>query len=83
MEKTIDGSASLKDQEITLSHAEKLGVLKLVSYESNGDAEPHLNLAKFEDRDITVPLPALVLSESPDGSDVWVSDEIRKVSTNR
>ena len=83
MEDTIDGNASLQDQQNTLNHAEMQGVLKLVSYVSNGDAEPHQNLATFEDRDITVVLPPLVLSESPDGSDVWVSGELKQVAVNR
>jgi len=83
MEFTIDGSTSLADQQNTLNHTEMQGVLKLVSYASNGDAEPHTNLATFEDRDITVVLPPLTLSESGGGSDVWVSGEIKQVAINR
>jgi hypothetical protein len=82
-DRTIDGNSSLKEQEITLNFAEKLGVLKLVSYVSKGDAEPHQNLATFEDRDITVVLPPLTLTESPGGSDVWVSGVIKKVAVTR
>jgi hypothetical protein len=82
-DRTIDGNSSLKEQEITLNFAEKLGVLKLVSYASNGDGEPHLNLATFEDRDITEVLPSLTLTESPGGSDVWVSGVIKKVAATR
>jgi hypothetical protein len=108
MQFTIDGNASLKDQEITLNHTEKQGVLKLVSYIRNTPAPPappapgstasapvdtHVNLATFEDRDITVVLPSLSLSEitgaapnPPAGkqlvfvSDVWVSGVIKKVA---
>jgi hypothetical protein len=82
-DRTIGGDASLKDQEITLNFAEKEGVLKLVSYVSNGGSEPHLNLATFEDRDITEVLPSLTLTESPGGSDVWVSGVIKKVTVTR
>ena len=82
-DRTIDGNSSLKDQEITLNFAEKDGVLKLVSYVSNGDAEPHQNLATFEDRDITEVLPPLTLTEAANGSDIWVSGAIKKVAVTR
>jgi hypothetical protein len=82
-DRTIDGNASLKDQEITLNFAEKQGVLKLVSYGSQGDDEPHTNLAQFEDRDITEVLPPLKLNEAPDGTDTWVSGELKKVAATR
>lgn len=80
----VDGNTSLKDQEITISHAEKQGVLKLVSYTKNGTAEnPHDNDAEFEDRDITIILPDLVLTESTSGTEVWVDGIVKKVTTNR
>ncbi|MDX6382684.1 MAG: hypothetical protein QOK48_257 [Blastocatellia bacterium] len=83
MEFTVDGSLNLQDQQNTLNHTEMQGVLQLVSYESKGDEDPHVNLATFEDRDITVVLPPLTLTESADGSDCWVSGELAKVSVNR
>jgi hypothetical protein len=83
MEFTVNGDLNLQDQQNTLNHTEMQGVLKLVSYQSKGDEEPHVNLATFEDRDITVVLPPLTLTESPNGSDVWVSGELKKVSVNR
>lgn len=80
----VDGNLSLKDQEFTLSHTEKHGVLKLVSYSKNGTQEnPHDNDAEFEDRDIGTVLPDLVLTESADGEDVWVEGTVKKVTTNR
>jgi hypothetical protein len=82
-DRTIDGNSSLKDQQITLNFAEKQGVLKLVSYGSKGDEEPHTNLATFEDRDITVVLPPLILSEAPNGTDTWVSGVLKKVAVTR
>lgn len=80
----VDGDKSLKDQEITLSHAEKHGVLKLVSYKKNGtDENPHDNDAELEDRDIGTVLPDLVLTESANGEDVWVEGTLKKVTINR
>lgn len=81
--RNIDGNSSLEDQEITLNFAEKQGVLKLVSYGSGGDEEPHMNLATFEDRDITEVLPPLTLTEAPDGNDTWVSGVLKKVVVTR
>lgn len=83
MDFTIDGNSSLKDQENTLNHTEMQGVLKLVSYVSNGDDEPHTNLATFEDREITEVLAPLILTEAANGSDIWVSGAIKKVSVTR
>jgi hypothetical protein len=83
MEFTVDGNLSLQEQQNTLNHTEMQGVLKLVSYQSKGDDEPHVNLATFEDRDITVVLPPLTLTESANGSDVWVSGQLKKVAVNR
>lgn len=83
MEFTVDGNLSLQDQQNTLNHTEMQGVLKLVSYQSKGDEEPHQNLATFEDRDITVVLTPLTLTASADGSDVWVSGTLTQVSVNR
>jgi hypothetical protein len=83
MEFTVDGNLTLQEQQNTLNQTEMQGVLKLVSYESKGDDEPHVNLATFEDRDITVVLPPLVLAETADGKDVWVTGQLKKVSANR
>jgi hypothetical protein len=84
MEKTIDGNASLKDQENTLNFAEQQEVLKLVSYVRGGTPEkPHDNLATFEDRDIAVPITALKLAESPSGTDIWVGGVLKKVAVSR
>jgi hypothetical protein len=80
----VDGNTSLKDQEITLSHTEKHGVLKLASYTKNGSPEnPHDNDAEFEDRDIGTVLPDLVLTESATGTEVWVEGTLKKITTNR
>lgn len=68
MQRTVDGNVSLKDQENTLNFAERVAVVKLTSYlrgepaptpgtatsAPQAAAAPHVNLATFEDRDITV-----------------------------
>lgn len=83
MDFKVDGNTSLKDQEITLNHTEKQGVLKLVSYSKDGTTDnPHDNLAVFEDRDISVTLPPLVL-KSGSGTDVWVDGVVTKVTFSR
>jgi hypothetical protein len=87
MERTIDGNASLQDQENTLNFAEKGAPLKLVSY-VRGD--PHVNVATFERRDQAVALPSLHLAEvagpQPGAvftSDIWVGAVIKKVAGTR
>lgn len=87
MERTIDGNASLQEQETTLNFAEKAAPLKLVSYVRG---EPHNNLATFERRDAAVALPLLKLTEvaGPQAgavftSDIWVGGVIKKVAGNR
>lgn len=83
MDFTVDGNTSLQDQQNTLNHTEMQGVLKLTSYAAKTDDDSHTNLASFEDRDITQPLPPLALIESPNGNDVWVSGVLKKVAANR
>jgi len=83
MDFTVDGNSSLQDQQNTLNHTETQGVLKLTSYSGDANDESHTNTASFEDRDITTPLPPLKLVESPSGSDVWVSGELKKVAITR
>jgi hypothetical protein len=87
MERSIDGNASLQEQETTLNFAEKAAPLKLVKYE-RGD--PHNNVATFERRDSGVVLPLLHLTEvngpQPGAiftSDVWVDGVIKKIAGTR
>ena len=78
MKFTIDGNASLKDQENTLNFAEKGAPLKLVAYVRGVPApsappaagataatpgNTHVNLADFELRPQTLKLPLLTLIE--------------------
>ena len=83
MDFTVDGNSSLQDQQNTLNATESQGSLKLTSYSGDADDATHTNTASFEDRDITTPLPPLKLVESPSGSDVWVSGELKKVEVTR
>ena len=83
MDFTVDGNSSLQDQQNTLNATESQGSLKLTSYSGDADDATHTNTASFEDRDITTPLPPLKLVESPSGSDVWVSGELKKVAVTR
>jgi hypothetical protein len=87
MERTVDGNASLEEQENTLNFAEKGAPLKLISYVRG---EPHSNLATFERRDQGVALPLLHLTEvaGPQAgavftSDIWVGGVIKKVAGAR
>ena len=87
MERTIDGNASLEDQEKTLNFAEKGAPLKLVSYVRGA---PHDNVATFERRDQGTALPLLHLTEvagpQPGAiftSDIWVGGVIKKVAGTR
>lgn len=87
MERTIDGNASLEEQERTLNFAEKGAPLKLVSYVRG---EPHNNVATFARRDQGVALPLLHLTEvagpQPGAvftSDIWVDGVIKKVAGTR
>lgn len=84
MEFKVDGNTSLKDQEITLNHTEKHAALKLVSYNKDGTTDnPHDNVAIFENRDIATVLPPLVLTESADGTEIWVNGVATKVTVSR
>jgi len=83
MDFTVNGNTSLQDQQNTLNHTESEGALKLTSYAGRADDATHTNTASFEDRDITTPLPPLTLAESPNGSDVWVLGELKKVAATR
>lgn len=82
MQFTINGDASLKDQENTLNFAEKAAPLKLVSYVRGVPApasppqpgataaqpgQPHVNLANFDLRPQTLILPLLVLVQLASG----------------
>ena len=87
MERSIDGNASLQEQETTLNFAENAAPLMLVKYERG---EPHNNIATFERRDAGVPLPPLHLAEvagpQPGAvftSDIWVGGVIKKVAGTR
>lgn len=79
IERTIDGNASLEEQETTLNFAEKAAPLKLVSYVRG---EPHNNLATFERRDQGVTLDPLKLTEGS-GEDIWVGGVIKTVGFSR
>ena len=83
MDFTVDGNASLQDQQNTLNHTEAQGSLKLTSYSGDANDTTHTNTASFEDRDILNPLPPLKLVESPNGSEVWVSGELKRVAATR
>src|ERR1051325_4761158 len=72
MQRTIDGNASLQEQENTLGFAENVAFVKLVSYVHTAPAAPpssppagpvnlHSNLATFENRDIAIVPPPLKL----------------------
>ena len=81
--RTIDGNASLQDQENTLNFTENTAAVKTVSYVRADPANSHLNLATFEDVPQTEILPPLKLTESASGSDIWVSGVIKKVALTR
>lgn len=81
--RTIDGNASLQDQENTLNFTENTASVKTVSYVRADPASNHENLATFEDVPQTEVLPPLKLTESSSGSDIWVSGVIKKVALSR
>jgi len=59
---TVDGNADLATQQNQLGFAENVGFAKVVSYvRAEPPAPAHSNLATFEDRDITVVPPPLIL----------------------
>ncbi len=84
MQRTVDGNASLQDQENTLNFAERVAVVKLVSYlravpapvatPAPGAPPPtethHTNMATFEDRDIASTISPLSLIEVAAGQTV-------------
>lgn len=82
MQRTVDGNTSLKDQENTLNFAERVAIVLLTSYVRGEPAPsppaptpgappattvPHVNLATFKDRDITVVPTPLRLFEVTGG----------------
>ncbi|HJZ83041.1 MAG TPA: hypothetical protein VKD91_21920 [Pyrinomonadaceae bacterium] len=81
--RTIDGNASLEEQQNTLNFTENTASVKTVSYVRADPASSHLNLATFEDVPQTQILPPLKLTEAAGGSDIWVSGVIKKVALSR
>lgn len=81
--KTIDGNASLEQQQDTLNFTENMSGVKTVSYVRADPANSHLNLATFEDVPLTETVPPIKLTESANGSDIWVSGVIKKVALSR
>jgi hypothetical protein len=81
--RTIDGNASLQDQENTLNFTENTASVKTVSYVRAEPANSHENLATFEDVPQGVVLPPVKLAESAAGSDIWVTGVIKKVAMTR
>ncbi len=79
----IDGNANLQDQQNTLNSTENTASVKTVSYVRADPANSHENLATFEDVPQNVVLPPLKLTESANGSDIWVSGVIKKVAMTR
>ena len=87
---TIDGNASLQDQQNTLNFTENTASVKTVSYVRADPANSHMNLATFEDVPQTEILPPLKLTEVPGPqpgaiftSDIWVGGIIKKVAGTR
>lgn len=80
---TIDGNATLEEQQDTLNFTENTASVKTVSYVRADPANSHMNLATFEDVPQTEILPPLRLVESPAGNDIWVSGVIKKVAIQR
>ena len=89
---TIDGNATLQDQQNTLNFNENTAACETVSYK-RAPGQNHDNVASFEDVPLTTILPPIALVIVPGGqpnvpagknlvfvSDIWVSGVIKKVA---